>query len=69
MMLGGAMIFGWIFWIAVVAAVIWLVARMASPRRAGGSNSKHLDILKERFAKGEINREQYEEGRRVLMNP
>jgi len=25
-MLGGAMIFGWIFWIAIIVAIIWLVA-------------------------------------------
>lgn len=70
MMLGGAMIFGWIFWLAAIVAVVWLVAYATNPRRrAGGPGSKHMEILKERFAKGEINREQYEEGRRVLMNP
>jgi len=70
MMLGGSMIFGWIFWLAAIVAVIWLVAYVANPRRrADDPGSKHMKILKERFAKGEINREQYEEGRRVLMNP
>lgn len=67
MMLGGSMIFGWIFWFAVIVAAIWLVARMSSPRhRADNSSAKPLEILKERFAKGEINREQYEESRRTL---
>jgi putative membrane protein len=68
MMLGGGMFIGWIFGLAVIVVVIWLVARLAGPRYRAFSNSRAMEILKERFAKGEINREQYEESRRALMN-
>ena len=61
---GGA--FGMIFWplvlIALVAGVIWYVrspsdgsaGRLLPPRRSSG-----LDILEERYARGEINRDEY----------
>lgn len=69
MMLRGAVIFRWIFWFAVIVGVIWLVALVSGPSyRANRSDGRPMEILKERFAKGEINREQYEEGRRTLMN-
>ncbi len=58
-----------VFIAAIVAAVVlmirWLggshgAAPLPSPGRAP------LDILKERFARGEINKEEFEERRRVL---
>jgi putative membrane protein len=65
---------GWIvmlvFWVLIVGGVALLAFRLfrgvtpaaAAPRSPVGS----LEILKERFARGEITREQYEETRRVL---
>ena len=58
-------IFGMIIWvvilIAVVALVVWLVRSLAGPgmhhlppRRSSG-----LDVLEERYARGEINRDEY----------
>ncbi len=55
-----------IFWlvviVAVIAGVIWLV-QSASHHGAGRSNapsgSSALDILDERYARGEINRDEY----------
>jgi putative membrane protein len=44
------------------AVLVWVLRAMAGP----GSKSNALDILKERFARGEINQAQYEEQRRVL---
>jgi putative membrane protein len=63
---GGGFGLGPIVWIviliAIVAAIVWLVRslgvrddrQMASPRRSPG-----LDVLEERYARGEINREEY----------
>lgn len=63
---GGGFGLGPIIWIviliAAVAGVVWLVRslgarddrQMASPRRSPG-----LDVLEERYARGEINREEY----------
>ena len=66
------MIFGPIFMIIVIAGVVALVLIFA--RSLGGSwhgspppmNRTPLDILKERFARGEIDKTEYEERRRVL---
>jgi putative membrane protein len=47
-----------IFWIVVIAGIVYFV-RSASRGRSNASESA-LDILKKRYAKGEINKEEYE---------
>lgn len=62
---GGA--FGMIIWpliiIALVVGAIWLFMRSASSPGAGrlqpARRSSGLDILEERYARGEINREEF----------
>ncbi len=75
---GGGMWLGPIIFIAVTVLVIWLIVmavrafdgggggRVESGPPAGGSGNRALDILDERFARGEIDREEYEERRRIL---
>ena len=66
---GRTMIFSWIFWFVIIAAGVWLLSYLLNQRRnIGGRNGRHLDILKERFARGEISREEYEEKRKTLMD-
>ncbi len=54
--------FHMIFWIvilgAVIAAVIWFV-RTPGTYRSFLRRSSGLDVLEERYARGEINREEY----------
>jgi putative membrane protein len=61
--------FGWIFmvlfWVPVIFGIVAL-AKWLSSTRDGGSARRPLDILQERYARGEINREQYEQMRRDL---
>ncbi len=57
------MIFGFIFFVAIIIGVIllivWLVGR--SGYSTTDKTSTHsLEILKERYAKGELTKEQYE---------
>jgi putative membrane protein len=67
-----AMIFGPIFMLVplvVLIAVVVLAARgFSGPWRFGDRASERtpLDLLKERFARGEIDKEEYEERRRIL---
>jgi len=66
---GGTMGFwGWTMmitaWGAVAAMVVWAV-RYSDGRR-GGSATGALEILERRYAAGEIEREGYEERRRLL---
>jgi putative membrane protein len=63
-----------IFWIVVICLIIWGAARMArhgccmhSGHMHGGYNIQNaLDIVKERYAKGEIDKEQYEQLKKDL---
>lgn len=57
--MGWWMTFGWVFWIAVIAAIVWVVSRSA---RTGGANEDSPEtILKRRYARGEIDRQEYEQ--------
>jgi putative membrane protein len=65
-----AMMFGWIFMfvplVLLIAAVAFVMRWSGSGRAAGPQQPTALDILKERFARGEIDKTEYEERRRVL---
>ena len=74
MMWGYGMIFGPLFMILVLAVVIavavLLVRWLAGPWQGGSHpmplGRTPLDILRERFARGEIDKDEFEERRRVL---
>ena len=71
--MNGMMVFGGLFWIVLlvfgVLAIRWLVR---GPRRGGGypqrdrSPSSH-DILKERYARGDIDRDEYLQKKRDIL--
>lgn len=57
-----------IFWAAVIALIIWAIRRFS--RRDSETNyalkQTPLDIAKERYAKGEISKEQFEQIKKDL---
>jgi putative membrane protein len=58
----------WIIGILSVVLIVWLVVRTArSTNSADSSRNTALDILKERYAKGEINKDEFEERKKDLM--
>jgi putative membrane protein len=66
------MLGGWlwmvVFWGGLVALVVWGIRAATRPRGGEGEHRPSpLDIAKERYARGEISREQYEEMRRTLL--
>ena len=65
---GGIMMI--IFWILIILLVVWLVKELkSSSSNSDRSNSKTaLDILKERYAKGEIDKKEFEEKEKDLSN-
>jgi putative membrane protein len=67
---GFGMIFGFIFFVAIVIGVILLIVWLV--RRPGynitdKTGTHSLEILKERYAKGELTKEQYENMKKELM--
>ncbi|HYL88841.1 MAG TPA: SHOCT domain-containing protein [Burkholderiales bacterium] len=68
---GWGMGFGWIFmilfWALVILGIVALAKWLFSVGGGAGSSGKSaLDLLKERYARGEVSREQYEQMRRDL---
>jgi len=61
---GGGM---WIFWILIIVTLVWVVT-FATRRDSGSSGNEKSaqDILKERYARGEIDREEFEQKRKDL---
>lgn len=68
----------WILWMLVpllflgglIALIAWIVVQLTSSRRGEGAPGTREDsaeeILRQRFARGEIDAEEYEERRRTL---
>lgn len=58
-------------WVLVISAVVWLVRRLLQSeggrRSDSASGSRALDILKERYARGEIDKSQYEAMKRDIL--
>lgn len=58
-----------LFWGGLIALIAWAVVRLASTRRhddVGIHGESAEEILRQRFARGEIDAEEYEERRRTL---
>jgi putative membrane protein len=57
----------WIVWILLIVAIVWVVKLLSDRNvpRCGGKSA--LEILQERYARGEIDRDEYESKRRDLL--
>ena len=63
---------GMLFWIVILVAVVWLVVRTinAADRRQAdgrGDRDEALDVLRRRFANGEIDAEEFEQRLTLLQ--
>jgi len=66
---GWWMLFGWllfaVFWGGIIALVIWAVRRVTGSGGSEGSNLA-LEMLKQRYANGEISGEEFEQIKKDL---
>jgi putative membrane protein len=57
---------GWVWmgvWIFALVVMVWFITRSPDTQRG---NQEPLEILRTRFARGEISQAEYEQARRVL---
>ena len=60
-------VWGILFWLLLIVAVVALVrAIMPGRKETEPTDKRALDILRERYAKGEINKEEFEQKKRDL---
>ncbi|MDD4873575.1 MAG: SHOCT domain-containing protein [Dehalococcoidales bacterium] len=55
-----------VFWGGILALVIWLIIKLARGGSSITRSNNALDIAKERYAKGEISREEFEQIKKDL---
>lgn len=64
---GWGMVWGWIIGLLILIVVIWLVVRLVNQNNQTQINNQTpLDILKERYAKGEIDKKEFEERKKDI---
>ena len=57
----------WLFWILLIVVIMWGIRYALAPPGTGRDDTGNaLSILKERYARGEIDREEFERKRRDL---
>ena len=61
---GGIMMIA--FWVLITAFIFWLVREASGKNSHSRSDSNALEILKERYAKGEIDKREFEEKKKDI---
>jgi putative membrane protein len=66
-MYGGWMM--WLFWIAVIVGLVFLIRWIVQQGKEREPRSKEdaLEILKKRYARGEIDKEEFEQKKKDLI--
>lgn len=64
---GDNWIFMMLFWVVIIAAAIYFVKWIAENNKSDTKEKTAIEILKERYAKGEIDKDEFEEKKKSLM--
>ncbi len=61
--------FGWMVWLIIIVVIVWVVFQFKSDNRGHyyKSSESTLDIIKNRYAIGEISKEEFERMKKDLM--
>ncbi len=69
--------FMFLFWILIIGLVVWAIVQLASRSNGGATNHQGvgrtstqdtaLEVLKQRYARGEITKSEFDEMRRDLI--
>lgn len=62
---GGGFIFMWLFWIFIIVVVVMLIKGLVGDGK-DPSEETALDVLKKRFARGEIDEEEFNRRKKEL---
>jgi putative membrane protein len=63
----GGMWFGWFFWLIIIVVIVWVVITLSKnvqksrETQDSSQTESPLDILKKRYARGEISKEEFEQ--------
>ena len=61
---GGLM---WLFWILLIVVIVWAVkAIMPADRNNQRTDKSPMEVLQDRFARGEIDEDEYQRRRKLL---
>ena len=70
---GGYYGWGWgmgllmvLFWVLVIVGIVYLIRSFIGAERKGMKEESALDILKKRYARGEISKEEFEEKKKDI---
>lgn len=63
---GWGMGFGWIFGILILVLIIWFLFRSFNINQDRTNNKSAFDILKDRYAKGEISKTEFEKKKKDI---
>ena len=63
--MGGMHGLWWLFWIALIGALVYAARRRPSERRLGFRETPH-EVLRRRLASGEIDAQEYEQRKALL---
>lgn len=60
--------FMWLFWIVILVAVIFSIVSFANQSGQNSTPDSPVEILRKRYAKGEITKEDFERMKNELQN-